>query len=54
MTFVPDLEKFGMTHLDDDILALLYKRVIDMVNIVGGKVKIYLNDEPIKIKKYPV
>lgn len=43
----PDLEKFGMTILDDDILSLLYKRVIDMVNIIGGKVNIFLNNEKI-------
>jgi len=34
-----------MTHLDDDIIALMKKRAIDMVNIMGNKVKVYLDGE---------
>lgn len=30
VTFKPDLRRFGMTHLDDDIIALLKKRVYDI------------------------
>ena len=30
ITFFPDLEKFGMTELDDDIIALMTRRVYDI------------------------
>src|SRR5947199_10405605 len=31
VSFIPDLERFGMTELTDDAIALLSKRVYDMV-----------------------
>lgn len=30
ITFIPDLKRFGMTHLDNDIISLMKKRVIDI------------------------
>ena len=33
VTFYPDLEKFGMEKLDDDIVALLKKRAYDMAGL---------------------
>ncbi|GMP58361.1 hypothetical protein CsSME_00022055 [Camellia sinensis var. sinensis] len=30
VTFKPDLAKFNMTHLEDDVVALMKKRVIDL------------------------
>ena len=44
VTFEPDLEKFGMDSLDNDIVALLKKRVYDMAGILP-KVKVQLNGE---------
>ncbi|WVZ57672.1 hypothetical protein U9M48_008028 [Paspalum notatum var. saurae] len=33
--FKPDLAKFHMTHLDDDVIALMRKRVLDMAGLLG-------------------
>ncbi len=49
--FQPDLKKFNMESLDNDIVALMKKRVYDMCNIMGNKVKVFLNSELIPIKK---
>ncbi|KAJ3153619.1 DNA topoisomerase 2 [Geranomyces variabilis] len=51
ITFKPDLAKFGMTELDDDIVALLARRVYDIAGVVAN-VKVFLNDERIKIKNF--
>lgn len=45
ITFEPDYAKFGMTCMDDDIIALFKKRVHDIA-LVGAKV--YYNGELIK------
>lgn len=52
ISFVPDLKKFHMKRLDDDIVDLLKKRVYDMAGIIGGNVKCYLNGEQIPIKGF--
>ncbi|KAI9366079.1 DNA topoisomerase [Zopfochytrium polystomum] len=51
ITFKPDFAKFGMTHLDNDIVALIQKRAYDLAGCVPG-VKVYLNDTRIKIKSF--
>jgi len=51
ITFKPDFEKFNMLQFDDDITALLKKRVYDMVACVNN-VKVYLNDEILKLKNF--
>ncbi|KAJ3402189.1 DNA topoisomerase 2, partial [Chytridiales sp. JEL 0842] len=51
ITFKPDLAKFGMTHLDDDIDALFKKRAYDLAGCVPG-IKVFLNDTRIKIKSF--
>ncbi|KAI8620983.1 DNA topoisomerase [Chytriomyces sp. MP71] len=51
ITFKPDLEKFGMGHLDDDISALFKKRAYDLAGCIPG-VKVFLNDQRIKIKSF--
>jgi len=43
ITFRPDLTKFHMTHLDDDIMALMRKRVVDMVGFLGMTVRVMFN-----------
>lgn len=35
ITFKPDLEKFGMAAIDDDIESLLKKRVYDLAGMLG-------------------
>lgn len=52
ISFVPDLRKFHMKRLDDDIVDLMKKRVYDMAGIVGGSVKCYLNGDLIPIKGF--
>ncbi len=44
ITFKPDLKKFHMEKLDDDIVALFTKRVYDLAGITDRKVSVYLND----------
>ena len=43
ITFRPDLTKFHMTHLDDDVMALMRKRVVDMVGFLGMTVRVMFN-----------
>lgn len=51
ITFEPDLAKFKLTELTDDIIALMSKRVIDMAG-VSNKVKVYLNDKKIDVNNF--
>ncbi|QIW97661.1 hypothetical protein AMS68_003179 [Peltaster fructicola] len=51
ITFYPDFAKFGMSEMDDDFEALVKRRVYDMAGTASG-VKVYLNDERIKINKF--
>ena len=51
VSFEPDLQKFGMTVLEDDIVSLMKKRVYDMAGILT-KVTVYLNNEKLKIKNF--
>lgn len=43
VSFKPDLRKFNMTHLDDDIVALMTKRVYDLAGVTDAKVRVKLN-----------
>jgi DNA topoisomerase-2 len=43
--FYPDLEKFGMNELEDDIVSLMTKRVYDMAGVTDRKVKTFFNGE---------
>ncbi|KAF8720038.1 hypothetical protein HU200_024810 [Digitaria exilis] len=40
ITFKPDLAKFHMTHLDDDAMALMKKRVVDIDGFLGVTVQV--------------
>ena len=51
ITFKPDLTKFKLDNLTDDIVSLMSKRVIDMAGI-SNKVKIYLNDKKIDVNNF--
>lgn len=51
ITFRPDLKRFGMDHIDEDTVALLKKRVYDMAGVIKD-VKVYLNDEHLKVKGF--
>ncbi|KAG0688568.1 DNA topoisomerase 2 [Pichia californica] len=49
--FKPDLSKFGMTKLDENILGVFKRRVFDVCGSVRG-IKVTLNGEPLKINNF--
>ncbi|CAG4962834.1 unnamed protein product [Colias eurytheme] len=51
VTFSPDLAKFKMEKLEDDIVALMSRRAYDVAASTAG-VKVYLNGERLKISKF--
>mmetsp|Transcript_34834 Transcript_34834/g.78540 ORF Transcript_34834/g.78540 Transcript_34834/m.78540 type:complete len:1274 (-) Transcript_34834:278-4099(-) len=52
VTFKPDLAKFGMTRLDDDIVGLMTKRVYDIAGSTDEKCAVFLNGEKLDIKGF--
>lgn len=52
VSFKPDLEKFKMTHLEDDVVALMKKRVIDIAGCLGKTVKVELNGQRVPVKSF--
>ncbi|ESQ54348.1 hypothetical protein EUTSA_v10024219mg [Eutrema salsugineum] len=52
VTFKPDLGKFSMTHLEDDVVALMSKRVFDIAGCLGKTVKVELNGKRVPIKSF--
>ncbi|XP_027113751.1 DNA topoisomerase 2 [Coffea eugenioides] len=52
VTFKPDLAKFNMTHLEDDVLALMKKRVVDLAGCLGKTVKVELNGQRVPVKSF--
>ena len=52
VTFKPDLKRFNMQKLDDDIVALFTKRVYDMAGCTDQRVKVQLNGKEIPIKNF--
>ena len=51
VTFLPDFEKFKMDGIDDDLEALIKRRVYDMAGTCKG-IKVYLDGQRIKIKNF--
>ena len=41
-----------MSHLSDDMLALMRKRVYDLAGVISNKVRVYLNGQKIPIKGF--
>jgi DNA topoisomerase-2 len=52
VTFSPDLEKFHMSYLEDDVVALMSKRVLDIAGCLGKTVKVELNGQRLPIKSF--
>lgn len=50
VTFQPDLNRFGMQAMDDDIESLLYKRVYDLAGTCN--VKVFLNGTRLAVKDF--
>lgn len=48
VSFIPDYERFSMTGLEDDAIALLEKRVVDCMVCTSKSVSIWLNGVKIK------
>ncbi|QPG73647.1 hypothetical protein FOA43_000959 [Brettanomyces nanus] len=49
--FKPDLAKFGMDHLDADILGILQRRVFDVCGSVRG-IRVSLNGKTLRINNF--
>jgi DNA topoisomerase-2 len=41
-----------MKHFHEDMVKLLSKRVVDMAAVLGPHVKVYLNNERIKVSSF--
>lgn len=52
ITFYPDLKKFNMTHLDEDIESIMTKRVYDLAGVTPACVRVKLNGKSIEIKNF--
>lgn len=52
ITYIPDLARFGMKNISDEVYLLLQKRVYDACACTNKKVKIYFNNEHIKIDSF--
>ncbi|KAG7532728.1 Ribosomal protein S5 domain 2-type fold [Arabidopsis thaliana x Arabidopsis arenosa] len=52
VTFKPDLKKFNMTELENDVVALMSKRVFDIAGCLGQTVKVDLNGKQVPIKSF--
>ncbi|EOY18139.1 Topoisomerase II isoform 3 [Theobroma cacao] len=52
VTFKPDLAKFNMTHLEEDVVALMKKRVFDVAGCLGKTVKVELNGKRVPVKSF--
>lgn len=56
ITFSPDLARFGMTHLDADMVGLMSKRAYDVAGTMacrgGKKIAVSLNGKKLAIKSF--
>ena len=51
ISFTPDFERFEMTGLDDDMIAIMHKRVYDVAGC-NPKIKVLLDGERVPIKSF--
>ncbi|KAJ1436418.1 DNA topoisomerase [Ochromonadaceae sp. CCMP2298] len=54
VTFFPDLRRFNMDCLDEDIVSLFSKRVYDIAgtNTASGKLSVYLNGQRVEARTF--
>ena len=50
--FYPDLEKFGLTELDDNHYKLFYKRSLDILGVSSNKLKVFFNGKKLPINNF--
>ena len=48
----PTLAKFNMSHLEDDVVALMKKQVFDLAGCLGKSVKVELNGTRVPVKSF--
>ncbi|RQM18731.1 hypothetical protein DD237_000945 [Peronospora effusa] len=53
ISFKPDLERFKLDSLNEDIVSLFKKRVYDVAGVSGKGLNVFLNGEKIPIKSFP-
>lgn len=51
VTFYPDLKRFGMSELTDDVISIMLRRAYDICGTLTG-VNVYLNDEKLPYKGF--
>lgn len=52
ITFRPDFARFGMTEFNDDMIAIMEKRVYDLAACTPNNVKVFLNDVLIDVNNF--
>ncbi|KAK9061834.1 hypothetical protein SSX86_019018 [Deinandra increscens subsp. villosa] len=52
VSFKPDLSKFGMICLEEDVVALMKKRVVDLAGCLGKTVKVELDGKRVPPKTF--
>merc|ERR1719424_2326576 len=52
ITFYPDLARFGMTHLEEDIVLLMRRRAFDVAASTGGRCKVQLDGSTLEVKSF--
>eukprot|EP00435_Cladocopium_sp_Y103_P000222 s3202_g1.t1 len=50
VTFEPDLPRFGMTALEDDIVSLMERRAYDVAASTRGRCRVFLNQKELEVK----
>jgi DNA topoisomerase II len=52
VTFTPDLKRFGMECLDEDIVSLFTKRVYDVAGVTDRSVSVFLNGRKLAVRDF--
>ena len=52
INFEPDLKRFGLKELDNDIFKLFERRVYDLAGCSPKTVNVYFNDKKINVKTF--
>lgn len=52
VSFKPDMAKFNMTHLEDDVFTFMKKRVVDIAGTLGEGVTVELNGTHVLVEAF--
>ncbi len=52
ITFYPDLQRFGMEKLDEDMVSLMMKRVYDVAGVTPESVEVHLNEQKLSVRSF--